>query len=506
MPADVSTMTFDWSSPVFQAAIKTALVGGLGATIAVAGGFLLCLLSWISYGFIRHGILYLGSAFLLVPPYAIAGAWSSSGGIDGWLSISPVATAQSMPLAIFAVAWIHGVSKMPLVLLLLATAVLRTNFQTFEQARIDQRPTELFYKYMPATFLPWIVLAWTLCAMLINSDMVISNLYQVETLTESSYLNASLGRTSAMIDLGSILVAVILATIVFISLRSCSIGQARSHSGSSSLWNFRSRSNRTNYCSGAIAVLILTFFVFAPLCNIVYKSGIGTTHADDTPALSFSIFTAMSTTIGSISGFREEIGWSIQIALWASTVAIAGAAIGIIICQHGTLAKASVAMLGIISLSLPGPLLNQIAMAIFNRPENLWSNLYNDTLIPTVFCLEFRLMPVAFFFLLPMWLFTERRYGEMWQLETSAWSRARFRLIANSMWRPTIFAAIACAAVSVGELNSYLLVLPPGVTPLAMRIFDLLHYAVRFREAGLILLIMAAGSLLSLLFTRRFVL
>ncbi len=48
-------------------------------------------------------------------------------------------------------------------------------------------------------------------------------------------------------------------------------------------------------------------------------------------------------------------------------------------------------------------------------------------------------------------------------------------------------------AVAVSELASYLLLLPAGVCPLAMRIFELLHYGVRYKEAGLCLFLAFIG-------------
>jgi ABC-type Fe3+ transport system permease subunit len=43
--------------------------------------------------------------------------------------------------------------------------------------------------------------------------------------------------------------------------------------------------------------------------------------------------------------------------------------------------------------------------------------------------------------------------------------------------------------LAVGELGAYLLVLPAGVSTLASRIFELLHYGVRYQEASLCLLL-----------------
>jgi ABC-type Fe3+ transport system permease subunit len=48
--------------------------------------------------------------------------------------------------------------------------------------------------------------------------------------------------------------------------------------------------------------------------------------------------------------------------------------------------------------------------------------------------------------------------------------------------------AVACAAsffIAFSNLETYLLILPPGVTTISMRSFELLHYGVQNKEAGL---------------------
>jgi ABC-type Fe3+ transport system permease subunit len=43
--------------------------------------------------------------------------------------------------------------------------------------------------------------------------------------------------------------------------------------------------------------------------------------------------------------------------------------------------------------------------------------------------------------------------------------------------------------LSVADLSAILLVLPPGVTPISARIFELLHYGVRYQESGVCLIL-----------------
>jgi ABC-type Fe3+ transport system permease subunit len=57
-----------------------------------------------------------------------------------------------------------------------------------------------------------------------------------------------------------------------------------------------------------------------------------------------------------------------------------------------------------------------------------------------------------------------------------------------------LFAAwIVLFLLSVADLSAILLVLPPGVTPISTRIFELLHYGVRYQESGICLFLSTAS-------------
>ena len=57
--------------------------------------------------------------------------------------------------------------------------------------------------------------------------------------------------------------------------------------------------------------------------------------------------------------------------------------------------------------------------------------------------------------------------------------------------------------LSVGELSASLLVLPPGVTTISVRIFQLLHYGVDDRVAALALSVFAAMAAIAMAIATR---
>jgi ABC-type Fe3+ transport system permease subunit len=67
----------------------------------------------------------------------------------------------------------------------------------------------------------------------------------------------------------------------------------------------------------------------------------------------------------------------------------------------------------------------------------------------------------------------------------------------RASWRLLAGGIVLAWWLAIGELGAYLLVLPAGVSTLASRIFELLHYGVRYQEASLCLLLALVALLLA---------
>jgi ABC-type Fe3+ transport system permease subunit len=81
------------------------------------------------------------------------------------------------------------------------------------------------------------------------------------------------------------------------------------------------------------------------------------------------------------------------------------------------------------------------------------------------------------------------------------WQARWYLWIRYSQWG-WIIALMIGFSVAFGDLASYLLVQPPGVTTIAMRMFDLLHYGTKNREAGLAVALAMFGAISSLVCLR----
>jgi ABC-type Fe3+ transport system permease subunit len=133
-------------------------------------------------------------------------------------------------------------------------------------------------------------------------------------------------------------------------------------------------------------------------------------------------------------------------------------------------------------------------IGLFSLPVAGLSWLNDHTLAAPVLCLQFRLVPLAFFAMVILEKQWQRRVGDVWRFDKGKPSLARMRIFLLWMAKPTCTVWVLLFAIAFGDLSSYLQCLPPGVTPISMRIFDLLHYGVRSSEAGLLLFLALLGS------------
>ncbi len=118
--------------------------------------------------------------------------------------------------------------------------------------------------------------------------------------------------------------------------------------------------------------------------------------------------------------------------------------------------------------------------------------LLDRSLVAPVLALQFRLFPLLAFPLLLVRFRWLQSYGDLIALDgLKGWALEKRFLFGNI--HVVIAILLLGMAVAVSELASYLLLLPAGVCPLAMRIFELLHYGVRYKEAGLCLFLAFIG-------------
>lgn len=146
-------------------------------------------------------------------------------------------------------------------------------------------------------------------------------------------------------------------------------------------------------------------------------------------------------------------------------------------------------------MALPGPIVNLIVISIFDRREPEWVGLLADrTLCGPILALQSRCLPIVFGVL---WLANERfkkNNASQLQMDKGLHYTTRIWIITQALRQPIAVALVIAFSVSFADLSSYLLVQPPQVTTVAMRMFELLHYGIKNRESGLALTLVIAAA------------
>ena len=158
-------------------------------------------------------------------------------------------------------------------------------------------------------------------------------------------------------------------------------------------------------------------------------------------------------------------------------------------------------------LVLPGPMIGLGIIAALNRPAWPWAlYLYDRTIVPPALAQMIRSLPLV---CLMLWYaFQTLSTDELEAAELDgATSWAILRYIAVPQRTSALAAAwLVALAAAVGDMGATILVVPPGVEPLSVRISGLLHYGVEDQVAGICLALALAffvvGIVLALLANR----
>jgi len=495
-----------WDVSVGQATLLTLLIGVSVGTLATLlalvvslGTFWFRIAGW-------HLAVGLVSSFLLVPVYVQATAWSAGFGSNGWLRLSQVDAAKWPWMGVASVVWIHACAALPYCFWIVSLGLRRIHDARVDQALVEFGPWFSLRRQILPRLGIWLLGAFLWAFASVQYDMVVTNLFQTPTLCESVYQQVQFGKLRSvpiLIAWGiSMVCGLALALSVFLSMP-----HEASQGGRSTADPSGSERLEASIAGPWHVWLTLTIWGVLAVCcmvpwmNLISRMGWSSLVVEGRGVRSWSLNESIDS-IGHVADFREEFGWSLQLSLWATGLSLFLTAVMI---QWSSNRYRSAWMFGIIGcmLATPGPLINLTVGQLLNRwlPAS-WSFLSDRTLLGPILALQFRVLPVVFGLI---WVTRQaylKRYGELLALEAGLPHRIRVYSSMRFCQWGWILAFWIGFSIAFGDLASYLLVQPPGVTTVAMRMFDLLHYGTKNREAGLAVVLAFFGTLSSLAWLR----
>lgn len=451
----------------------------------------------------RFAWIALGSQ-LSVPLYVFAGGWAAGFGMQGW------ATALGWPLGfglpqegygpLVLVGVIHALASIPWVSLIVSLGLAWSHRGQEEQAILDGGITGLIANLLLPKLRIWLFAAAAYCMLPIMTEMVVSNLYQVPTVAEQVYLDASRGSISPVTYVASVLVCIAPVAVCFALLLS------RGPSWREVIYSashFRSpvvELRRMRFAVSSFVWACLALLVGLPIFSLVVKAGwLPSVDAAGRTAYGWSPERFATTVVESMTQFGSEYSWSITLGVCA-----AGTALLVAWFLYAVLpktARTAVGLCMLVVIAVPGPLVGMLVIWCLNRGEPEWLGmLYDQTIAAPVLAQQFRLLPLA-------WLLTVSIVASV---STSSWEQAsldgfgKWQTLRSVLWPQTgglwIASGLLLFVLSVGELSCSILVLPPGVTTVSMRLFEMLHFGMRHQDSGICGVLILLGWAISLAF------
>ncbi|MFO0922447.1 MAG: hypothetical protein U0905_08180 [Pirellulales bacterium] len=437
------------------------------------------------------------TGMMFVPLYIQAGGWNAGFGALGWWTVTQAQASQNLFSGLWAVTWIHAFHAIPWCAWILAVGLTHSSPSHEAQAMLDGGTSNVLLRVWLPNMIRWGCISTLIVACWISGDMVVTNLYRVPTLTEQCYLDLSSGADSSRAFYLSMFPPLLLTVALGISFsctsfitdhvaRPSSPTLALSRSLSISLW--------------PIAILVACIAIFAPLGNLVMKAGWDPIKNGDQIVHQWT-FHQFGKSFLSVAEFMQEFYWSIMLVGFSTILTV--------LCCVPTSYLAVrfpkvVLPAFAICLSLPGPMIAITVKRTFESlPPALSNILVEQTLCLPAIALQFRTLPIAVTILYFLYLRWRSQYRSILELDGYS-AISRIKLFIGLHWGSLGGLLLLILAIAMSELSCYLLVLPAGVSPLSMRIFELLHYGVRYKEAGLCLVLAIAGILLGYLAHRLF--
>ncbi len=443
----------------------------------------------------KHAAVAVLVAGLFVPLFVHAGACKAGFGLLGWHT----QFGQNPPWlrGTGGAAWVHAMAAFPWVVLAVALGLRLVEPELEEQALLDASTARVFFCVTARSAATAALLVGLWVAVFRAGEITATDLFQVRTYAEEVYTALTIGSLEesaaslwpglgllACLALAGLVLAVRLGTADRpLTLRCCRVfplGSAR--------WPLT-----------VAAALILLLWAGLPLGNLVYQAGVEVTVTPAGRTRSWSLAKAAIMVAQSPWRFRREFGWSFLLGGLAASTAVVLAVALAWWGRNRRLWRTLILVAVALALVVPGPLLALAAMRVLNRPGLPVLNwLYDQSVLAPWVVLSIRAIGPAVLVVWHALGTVPRVLVDAAAVDGAGPWRRLFCVVVPLRWPALVLAWLVALAVAMADLAASILVVPPGVTTLSIRVFGLLHYGVYDQVAGICLALAGWFALLGL--------
>ena len=420
------------------------------------------------------------AAFVPLPLHATAwlGAFGNAGRMQA-LGVRPILVGLG------GAAVVHGLAALPWVILIAGAGLTAVEPELEDAARLDLGPLRVFFQVTLRRSMAAITAAALGVAILVATDMTVTDLLQIRTYAEESYLQYSLGRGpggAALAALPPLALLGILIVIVANAFDRFDPARLISAFQRAQTWPL----GRWRIPCGLALIVVIGNALAMPLYSLVWRAGRvgGRAGAGLLPSWSPSGF------IGTLGFAADEIWEPMQMtlactAVAATVTAVLAAALAWTARQSRVWRWVTLGILAL-TLALPGPVAG-MALVLAYRP---FPTIYDSAAM--IVCAQIlRTLPYSLLILWPFLRSFPQDYLDAAALD-GAGPWAQFRRVVLPLTFRTLVAAWAIAfAVGLGELPATNIVTPPGTQPMSVLVWGLLHTGVESHLAGVALIMLA---------------
>jgi iron(III) transport system permease protein len=220
--------------------------------------------------------------------------------------------------------------------------------------------------------------------------------------------------------------------------------------------------------------------------GLVIKAGHQVIVTEGARSTSWSLRQFVQTVAWAPVTFSAEYSWTAMIAVGTATAAVPLAWIAASLGRTHVAVGRCLDAVTVVMVLVPGPIVGLAVVRFFQLDLPGFRTAYQQSLIPTIMTLLVRAGPVAYWILRAGYRGIDDRVLETARMDrcwiARVWSIDR-PLLAKSL----LAASLGSAIVASGDVAAMLPVIPPGVTTVGTRLFELLHNGARYQEAALAL-------------------
>jgi iron(III) transport system permease protein len=453
----------------------------------------------------RRVLTWLIVGWLFVPLYVQAAALNAMLGSGGLL---PQTFAGSGYAWSWFTGWpaaivMHAVGAVPWAALFTAASLRAVERRFEEESLLDASPPRVILRVSLRRALGGVLAAAVWIAVICSTEIAVTDLFQLRTFAEEIYTQATLGSLSGSstellhsdLAIGIALIALLVGLALTLILPWLPVAATAPADA-----NWKWRPVRGRVLGATIVWLVAAAILLLPMIGLVWKTGIAVQQIGEGYSRSWSIEKAAAMVVRSPWDQRREWAWSAAIGVSA---ALAAAVIGILLAWLARVRRGAVPPLTakiVIGLAIPAPLWGVWVIKLLSHSHDSvfapLTVLYDRTLAAPILVQTIRALPLVSLWLWSQFSSIPRDLVEAARSE-GAGAFSQLMRVALPLRLPAVAtAALAGLLIAFGEVSATLLVVPPGVTTISVRVFQLIHYGIDDRVAAVCLSIFGVLGLL----------